>query len=304
MKQTHSSDLPLFATAIILAGGQSHRMGFDKQTIRLGEGTLVDQIAERLSGVFTDIVVVTNRPELYTSMTEGHRHVRAVSDVFPGKGPMAGVHAGLLTAESQYVYVIGCDMPHLVIPFIEQMRQELEARLSCRGETEDEEVPLPAGVMLRRDNGQLEPLNAFYHKNLAASMADRLTRGAHSLHEFCHGQPFVWFSQAKASMLDPESRMYLNLNDPSDLEKWRADLGEEADFVRPLTKPVLLRRVTRDKSCLLEDRVVREGLLTIELNGTVVAELYALPERWKDLCVGWLKTDRAIDCYQDIDQLE
>lgn len=60
---------PLFATAVILAGGKAKRMGFDKQLIQGKAQSLIENIIEKLSEVFLDIVLlVTHRPELYDAM--------------------------------------------------------------------------------------------------------------------------------------------------------------------------------------------------------------------------------------------
>lgn len=304
MKQADCLSLPLFGSAVILAGGQSRRMGFDKQTIRLGEGTLLDQTVEQLTGLFSDIVIVTNRPALYDSTIERNPQVRVISDVFPGKGPMAGVHAGLLVALSRYVYVIGCDMPQIGAFFIAQMIQALERSLYRPGEAPNKEVSPPAGAMLKRDNGQLEPLNAFYHKNLSTLMEDRLAQEALSLNEFCRTQPFVWLAEQAVRTQDPELRLFQNINDPREFERWRSETADGDDHAGLLTQTVLVRRVASGDSCLMEDQVIREGRLTIELNETAVAILYTLPERWQDLAVGWLMTNRHIAGFHHIESLE
>ncbi|MDD3706441.1 MAG: NTP transferase domain-containing protein, partial [Clostridiaceae bacterium] len=52
-------------TAIILAGGKSSRMGFDKQFLKLRDKYVVEMIAEKLKRVFNEIVLVTGKPEEY-----------------------------------------------------------------------------------------------------------------------------------------------------------------------------------------------------------------------------------------------
>ena len=57
-------DMKRFGSAIILAGGKSTRMGFDKQLLRLRERSLIEGLIRRLGGSFHETIVVTNRPEL------------------------------------------------------------------------------------------------------------------------------------------------------------------------------------------------------------------------------------------------
>jgi molybdopterin-guanine dinucleotide biosynthesis protein A len=113
------NEAPMFSTAVILAGGASRRMGFDKQTLSFDGRPLIERTVELFRELFDDIVIVTDRPQLYRD-----KKVRVVSDVFPGCGPMAGIHAGLLQAKSLFVYVIGCDMPYPEPNYINLMKRK------------------------------------------------------------------------------------------------------------------------------------------------------------------------------------
>jgi len=76
---------------IILAGGQSSRMGRDKALLELGEYTLIEYIVNKVKTFgFDEIILVTNQVEKYSFLD-----VKIVKDFFPGLGPLAGIHAGL-----------------------------------------------------------------------------------------------------------------------------------------------------------------------------------------------------------------
>lgn len=70
-----------FGTAIILAGGKSSRMGFDKQFLKLDERRLMDSLIHKLESEFDEIIIVTNKPEYYIGLS--HRIAR---DIIPEKG--------------------------------------------------------------------------------------------------------------------------------------------------------------------------------------------------------------------------
>ena len=57
--------MSLANTAIILAGGKSSRMGFDKQLIKIKDINITEYLVEMLNPIFKNIIVVTNKPELY-----------------------------------------------------------------------------------------------------------------------------------------------------------------------------------------------------------------------------------------------
>ena len=93
-------------SAIILSGGKSRRMNYvNKAFTNIYGKPMIEHILSKLLFI-DDILVVTNSPEAY-SMYD----VRAVRDIIPGKGPLSGIHSGLVHAENQYSFVIACDMP-------------------------------------------------------------------------------------------------------------------------------------------------------------------------------------------------
>src|SRR5438128_12608886 len=90
---------------VILAGGLSRRMGRDKAALPAGDGTLIEHIARRLAPVVEETIVAG---------ASGRHHLPGttmVDDRYPGLGPLAGIHAGLLVARSPLVWVVGCDYP-------------------------------------------------------------------------------------------------------------------------------------------------------------------------------------------------
>ncbi|MBQ4044826.1 MAG: molybdenum cofactor guanylyltransferase, partial [Lachnospiraceae bacterium] len=94
-----------FETAVILAGGKSKRMGFDKQLLEKDHKRLTVALAESLLKLFDQVYVVTNTPELYRGLA-----VRTCSDLYPGQGPMAGIHSAFRASGSECIFVIACDM--------------------------------------------------------------------------------------------------------------------------------------------------------------------------------------------------
>ena len=94
------------AGAIILSGGKSSRMGTNKALLPFKEKTNIERIRDELRSLFDDIILVTNDPESYEFLK-----IKTVSDKYPGKGPLAGVHAGLMASNYEENIVVACDMP-------------------------------------------------------------------------------------------------------------------------------------------------------------------------------------------------
>lgn len=278
---------PLFATAVILAGGKSQRMGFDKQLIQGEAQSLIENIIEKLSEIFPDIVLVTHRPELYDAVIKQQLQLRLLSDLYPDMGPMGGIHAGLVHAKSQFVYVTGCDMPHVNIDFIKSMMERLE----------NSSLPV-SGAMLKRKNGYLEPLNAFYHRDLVTSMEARLKAGESGLQHFCRTQPFLWLSEKDAQAFDALDHMFINLNEPSDLKHWQNKEPQNEEDM--LVERVSLTKYKKGKALSEEDDVIRECRFNLILSDTQEITLYCLPDRLDDLVMGWLYAIGLIQSKRDV----
>ena len=55
-----------FGSAVILCGGKSSRMGFDKCMIKVNNKFLIEIIAEQLEQVFDNIIFMSNNLERFT----------------------------------------------------------------------------------------------------------------------------------------------------------------------------------------------------------------------------------------------
>ena len=55
-------------TAVILAGGRSTRMGFDKQLIKIDDRFLIEILVEKLSHEFDEIIIISNDHSVYSNM--------------------------------------------------------------------------------------------------------------------------------------------------------------------------------------------------------------------------------------------
>lgn len=192
-----------FGTAVILAGGKSSRMGFDKQFFKIKNNYLLCHHGEHLSSIFDQIIVVTNMPEMYRDT----RFV-VVSDEIRNKGPLGGIHIGLKTAKSRNVYFLACDMPNINLDYIRYMQQCL--------------VGSHAPACVTRFGDWIEPFNAFYSRDLISAIEEYLESGHHSLFQFLKGLNTYYVSEAEARHFSPDWQMFLNLNTREEFEKWRS----------------------------------------------------------------------------------
>src|SRR3954462_15887468 len=100
------------ASAFILTGGKSSRMGEDKAFLRLHDKTLLEIARELASAVCEKAFVVGDRARFGP---------HAVEDVYPDSGPLGGIHAALTAPKSDLKLVVAVDTPFLEPKFLRWM---------------------------------------------------------------------------------------------------------------------------------------------------------------------------------------
>ena len=190
-----------FGTAIILAGGKSSRMGFDKQFLKIKERRLMDSLVQKLRPYFAEIIIVSNKPEQYKGLP-----VIVTQDVFREMGPLAGIHAGLLKSTSHFSYIIACDMPNLNIEFIEYMKSQIKDtnKKAC----------------IARFQDWIEPFNAFYSRDIIEPLEDFLRLGGRSVNRLLRNLDINFIDEEKARGFSPNWYMFYNLNTKADINEY------------------------------------------------------------------------------------
>jgi len=181
---------------LVLAGGESRRLGSDKA--QLEGATLTLGAVERLAAICAEVAVADRGRELVPGR-------RSLADG-PGRGPVAGILGGAAVYPGRSLLVLACDLPRVPAGLLAELAQAKAA---------DWVVP--------RWEGGLEPLCAFYGPAALAALAERVCEGRFSLHDLADGAGLaVRFLEGEALRRfgDPEE-MFFNLNTPGDLERWR-----------------------------------------------------------------------------------
>ena len=138
--------LPEAATAIVLAGGRSRRMGADKRFLRLADRTLLERVVAAVRPLVGEVVIGANDLELGRSLG-----LRTVSDRVPGEGPLMALASALEANSSDRNLLVACDLPEIPASLVKGL---LDAALTA-------EAVVPVGV-----DGLPEPLLAVYRRRL------------------------------------------------------------------------------------------------------------------------------------------
>ena len=201
-----------FGSAIVLAGGKSSRMGFDKQFISINERRLMDSIVSRLSKVFDDIVVVSNTPEIYMG-----RPYNVVTDSIRGKGPLGGIHAGIKAAKSKYCYIMACDMPNINLEYIEYMKHRIKSEAESGADIK---------ACVTRQDIWVEPFNAFYSKDMILDIEEHLKGSRMSVISLLEKLEVLYIEEESARRFSPSWDMFFNMNTRHDIELYMESIGE------------------------------------------------------------------------------
>jgi len=193
---------PGVAVGVLLAGGESRRMGRDKRALRLDGSSLVERNVAFLRSLFPSVAIsVRDRAQLDAAFGGlGDRSlptdVEVLCDKWPGS-PLGGI-ATALTRFDAPVFALAAD-----IAFADR-----DAVTTVLQAFRDTDVALPVV------SGHLEPLHAAYGEQCLPVILRLLEAGRHSILDL--------FPEVRVATVPFESaRPFFNVNTPRDWEDAR-----------------------------------------------------------------------------------
>ena len=200
----------LAVSGVVLAGGQSKRIGANKAFLDVGGRPIIERVLEQMSLVAQEVFLVANALDEYA-----HLDYPIVPDVFPGKGALGGVYSGLKAARNPQVLVVGCDMPFLSAALLRYM------------------ILLTPGydIVAPRTEKGIEPLHALYAKACLPTMERMLQHNDLKIVAFYSQFRVRYVEQSEVEVLDPRHLSFFNVNTLDDLE-WARGMAIEVDASR------------------------------------------------------------------------
>jgi molybdopterin-guanine dinucleotide biosynthesis protein A len=201
---------------LILAGGCARRMGgIDKALAEVGGAPIAVRLLDLLEPRTVERWIAAGSAAPYRAVAAGHG-ARVVLDRRPGEGPLAGLEAGLLAVGAPRVIVLAGDLALLTGAVLDRI---LSAGRDV-GSPGGPEVLIPVAA------GRRQPLAAVYARALAPRVTEALDRGVRSMDGFLETGVDVREVGAEGLLLSPsDADAFLNVNDPSDLERARRRAG-------------------------------------------------------------------------------
>ena len=173
-------------------------MGQNKAFLEFAGQRIIDRTKNLFLELFDEVLLVTNFLLDYADL-----NLRAVADLYPGKGAMGGLYTGLFHASHFHAFVAACDMPFLNKPLISRL------------------VDLSPGydIVIPKTLDGLQPLHAIYSQKCLPFMEDQLRKNNLKILDFFHRVKKREVPAEEILPLDPKLASFLNVNTPEDLAR-------------------------------------------------------------------------------------
>ncbi|HJT81907.1 MAG TPA: molybdenum cofactor guanylyltransferase [Chthoniobacterales bacterium] len=191
----HSS-CPTLLSAVLLAGGESKRMGADKATLLLQGKPLWRYQIELLQSLAPSEILVSAR----TDPDWRPAHTNFVPDTVPSCGPLSGLTAAMGAIRGTHLLVLAVDMPFLTTAILKRMYGL---------------VTLGCGV-LPRIGSRAESVAAIYPRESFPKFSAALRSGELSLQRITNELVHAGLL-AEMNVPEAEQSCYRSLNHPADL---------------------------------------------------------------------------------------
>ncbi len=188
------------ATAVILSGGDSTRMGTDKAGLSINGISLLERVVSIVSPLFGETIISTRHDH---HKIEG---IKTVIDSDYRKGPASGLLTSMEEMTTDWAFCIASDMPLIepdLIVFMASLRDHYDYVVPYTGE-------------------QIQPLFAFYHRNAIGELKERLLNGDRGLCKYLNTLDEVRIRKVldkEMVKFDRELKSFIDVDKPEELKE-------------------------------------------------------------------------------------
>jgi len=176
---------------IILAGGKSSRMGFDKTKIDFKGKSFLDKTIALMEN-FTDNILVSSNNDVDIKYP-------IIKDEIKNIGPLGGIYTILKNIKNDVALIIPADMPMLDKEIIKKLIENYS-------ENDD--------ICVFENNGKPEMLVGIYHKRLLPIIEKQIEKKEYKLQ--------ILLQKSVSKKIDGSlfTQQFININTPDDLKKY------------------------------------------------------------------------------------
>jgi molybdopterin-guanine dinucleotide biosynthesis protein A len=191
-------------TGVILAGGDNRRMGgTPKALLPFPDEPLICRQLRVMKPICSELILVAKEPRQFLPVVD--RSVRIITDYYPGKGPLGGMHAALSLARHDDVWVVACDMPFVSAEAAELMlaRKRTSGRMAV--------IPFIGG--------SLRPLHGIYDRSCVEAILFAMGRKLYPMRSFLEKIPYERVDGSEFRKAGINTLFFLNVNTPEEYER-------------------------------------------------------------------------------------
>ncbi|MDQ6965088.1 MAG: molybdenum cofactor guanylyltransferase [Mariprofundales bacterium] len=182
-------------SAVVLAGGDSTRMGSDKARALLAGKPMLSHVLEQLTPLFEQVVVSVRR--LRSDVV-----CQQLVDNSADRAPMVGIRRAVAEVSTQWLFVTGCDMPLISVPLLQEMASR---RGSC-------------DAVVASVGGCAQPLFAFYAKSALPVLSAHMKQGQRSMVRLLEVLDCHRVAEEEVRVLDPELISFTSIDTVEELK--------------------------------------------------------------------------------------
>lgn len=187
-------------SGVILAGGLSTRYGGEnKAFLRVGGMRILDRLFAVYTELFDEIILVVNNPREFLDWD-----ALIVTDIFPMRSSLTGIHAGLFYARHPFAFFSACDAPFLKKEVVETVLDSLEPAID---------------LVIPQTAAGLEPLCAAYSQRCLKAAEEHILQNKFKIQMALSGKRIKKIPEDVLRQKDPELLTFFNVNSPEDLAR-------------------------------------------------------------------------------------
>lgn len=192
-----STDMSVF----ILAGGKSTRMGIDKAFALLDGRALLARMLDVARSLTANVNIV-GVPAKYAPFAS------VIEDIFPGCGPLAGIHAALRSSHTDLNVILAVDTPLVSLALLQFLVTRARNAPSSL-------------VTVARASGRLQPLCAIYRREFADAAEQALRSGHYKIDALFAPASTQVISEEQLQVAGFSLNIFRNINTPEELTQVR-----------------------------------------------------------------------------------
>ena len=185
--------------SVAAVGWNTRFSGREKAFIPVGGKRIIDRIYTVFSTIFEEIILVTNDPLKYLEWD-----IHIVTDLFPMRSSLTGIHAGLFYSSNPYIFAVACDTPFLKKALVETIVDAIEPN---------------AGAIIPKTSAGMEPLCAAYSKQCLKTVEQHLAQQKFKIQLAIRSHRIKKIPEIILREKDPDLISFFNINTPADLAR-------------------------------------------------------------------------------------